>query len=218
MTDTNVVAETAKVKKAATAMRDWLDIHGNPVDAGKESEAIGLRYVHLATAKRLKPDYNPESDSPPAGASFDKIFPAVGQPVTPDLLMCGIFGGLTLAGNVVNTATNGPKGDPNADVITLINERFAELASGVWADRSGGVGGIRYDREKLAQAIANAKGETDPAPYLARMDEKVDPKSGAKVAPDTKGAISYGARAMRNGAVKTAYDTLAGTGADLASI
>lgn len=213
MTDTTDT--TAKPKREQVAVRDWIDPNSQPVNAGDESKATGFRYIHLPTAKRLLPTYNPESDVAPQGSYYAHNFPAVGQPVTADLLMCGIFGGLTLAGNIVNTATNGPKGDPNADVASEIADRFAEMANGVWADRAGGVGGVRYEKDKLAAAIATAKGETDPAPYLAKMDNKVDPKSGATVAPDTKGAISYGAFALRNAKVKEAYDTLTGGGTKL---
>lgn len=212
MIDTTT-APAEKAKKTATAVRDWINPALQPVDAGKEGEATGLRYIHLATAKRLKPDYNPESDAAPEGSAFELA--SISEPAK---TMLAIFGGLTLAGNVVNTATNGPKGDPNADVITLIRERFAELDNGVWADRAGGVGGVRYNKEHLSQAIATAKGETDPAPYLAKMDNKVDPKTGAVVATDTKGAISYGAFALRNAKVKAQYDLLAGTGTDIGAL
>jgi hypothetical protein len=132
--------------------------------------------------------------------------------------MLAIFGGLTLAGNVVNSATNGPKGDPNLNPIPLVAGRFEEIDSGVWADRAAGAGGVRYDKEKLAAAIADAKGETDPAPYMLKLENKVDPKSGAVVANDTKGAISYGAYALRNAAVKAAYDKLTGGGVQLGAL
>lgn len=211
MTDTTQAATAAAApKKQATAVRDWVNPAGQPVDAGDEKSAIGLRYIHLATARRIKPDYNPETDQPPVGSVFEHHFPAVGQPVTPDLLMCGIFGGLTLGGNVVNTATNGPKGDPTADVIPMIAERFKELEAGTWADRAAGVGGVRYDKDLLAQTIATLKGEVDSSPYLAKMAHKVDPKTGATVADDTKGAISYGAYALRNPQVSDAYAKASG--------
>ena len=119
---------------------------------------------------------------------------------------------------MVNTATNGPKGDPNINPIPLIAERFEELKTGVWADRATGVGGVRYDKEKLAQAIAAAKNETDPSPYLAKMENKVDPKSGAVVPAETKGAISYGAYALRNARVKDAYDRLTGGGTSIEAL
>lgn len=211
-TDTNTAA-AAKPKRPQVALRDWIDASGNPVEAGKEGEAVGLRYVHLPTAKRLDAAFNPESSTPHADAVFTV------NPTGAMATMLAIFGGLTLAGNVVNTAVNGTKGDPNVNPIPLIAARFAELESGVWADAATGVGGIRYDAEKLAQAIANAKGETDPAPYAAKIAAgKVDPKTGAAVAADTKGAISYGAYALRNGKVKQAYDTLTGAGTDIGSL
>jgi hypothetical protein len=211
MSDTQTETKT---KKQATAIRDWIKADGTPVGPGEENQATGFRYTHLATAKRLMPDFNPESDNPPNGSFFDVALGEAGKTIT----MLAIFGGLTLAGNVVNTATNGPKGDPDADVIALITERFGELDNGVWADRAGGVGGVRYNKDLLAQAIATAKGEKDPSPYLVKMENKVDPKTGAVVAADTKGAISYGAYAIRNASVKTAYDALTGGGVSLDSI
>lgn len=214
MTDTTVTAETPKAKKMAAAVRDWINENGQPVDSGDESKATGFRYTHLATAKRLKPDYNPETDAAPQGAAFEYQFGNPGSVET----MLAIFGGLTLAGNVVNTATNGPKGDPNADVVPMIKARFDELENGQWADRATGIGGVRYDKEKLAQAIAQAKGEHDPAPYIAKMENKVDQKTGAVVPGDTKGAISYGAFALRNAKVKAAYDHLTGGGVDIGAL
>ena len=157
------------------------------------------------------PAYNPESDSPPAGSFFDYVCGEAGHSAT--MLAC--FGGLTLAGNIVNTATNGPKGEPALNPIPLIEERFKEIDAGQWADRAAGVGGIRYDKEKLAAAIAQAKSESDPAPYLLKMEGKVDPRTGIVVPNDTKGAISYGAFALRNAKVKEAYDALTGGGVKL---
>lgn len=210
MTDTTT---NTPAKRQAVAARDWINAAGQPVDAGQENQAIGFRYTHLPTAKRLLPTYNPETDPAPVGSFFDCV---MSTPAGSRETMLAIMGGLTLAGNVANTITNGPKGDPNADVITAIKERFAEIDTGVWADRATGVGGVRYDAEKLAQAVANAKGETDPAPYAAKIaGVKVDPKTGAAVAADTKGAISWGAYAMRVPAVKEAYEKLTGTGVSL---
>jgi hypothetical protein len=208
MTDTSTAAApAAKAKRAAVAVREWIDENGKPVETGKEAEAVGIRYICLPHAKRLKPDYNPESDSPPTGSFFEYVCGTAGQAST--MLAC--FGALTLAGNVANSINNGDKGDPNANPIPEITARFEEIDKGIWTDRTGG-GGIRYDKEKLAAAIASAKGETDPNPYLAKMDAKVDQKTGAPVPADTKGAISYGAFAMRVPAVKEAYDRLTGGG------
>jgi hypothetical protein len=212
MTDTTTNDKPAK--REAIAIRDWIDEKGNPVNSGDEKAAVGFRYIHLPSAKKAMPAFNPETDSPPQGSFFDYVCGDAGHAST----MLAIFGGLTLAGNVVNSATNGPKGDPNLNPISLVEDRFKEIDGGVWADRAAGVGGIRYDKEKLAAAIADAKGEKDPAPYLVKMENKVDPKSGAVVAADTKGAISWGSYALRNAAVKAAYDKLTGGGVSLESL
>lgn len=216
MTDTTVAAPAAASKKGEqVAIRDWLNSAQQPLESGKESETTGFRYIHLATAKSLVPTYNPETDSPPAGSVFECDLTKL--PLN-TLYMLATFGGQTLSGNVVNTAHNGPKGDKSINPIPLIEERFKELIAGTWADRAAGVGGVRYDKEKLSAAIAQAKGEADPAPYLAKMEAKVDAKTGAVVANDTKSAISYGAYALRNAKVKAAYDALAGTGTDIGSL
>lgn len=201
----------AASKKVAVAIRDWINADGKPVDGGEEASATGFRYTHLPTARALNPAFNPETDLPDPTAVFEIQFGNPGEIET----MLAIFGGLTLAGNVVNTAVNGPKGDPSINPIPLITARFAELDKGIWADRATGVGGVRYDKDKLSSAIATAKGETDPAPYLAKMDNKVDPKTGQVVPGDQKGAISYGAFALRNAKVKSAYDALTGGGVQI---
>lgn len=213
-TTTNAAPAETKAKKTQAAIRDWINENGQPVDSGEEGKATGFRYTHLATAKRLIPAFNPETDKAPDGSFFEYQFGDPGSVET----MLAIFGGLTLAGNVVNTATNGPKGDPAADVIPMIAERFKELEAGQWADRATGIGGVRYNKEELAKAIATAKGETNPAPYLAKMENKVDQKTGAVVPNDTKGAISYGAFALRNAKVKQQYDLLTGGGVDIGSL
>lgn len=205
--------ETTKAKKAAVAVREWIDENGKPVTTGKENEAVGFRYISLVAAKAANPNYNPESDDPPAGTFFDYACGDAGQATT----MLAIFGGLTLAGNVTNSLKNGDKGDASANPIPDIAARFAELDKGIWTDRTGG-GGVRFDKEKLAAAIASAKKESDPAPYLAKLDGKVDPKTGASVPTDTKGAISYGAFALRVPAVKSAYDALTGGGVSIDSL
>ena len=207
MTDTTT---NAKTKKVAIAIRDWIDENGNPLSPGDEGKVAGIRYTHLPSAKAAKPDFNPESETAPVGTFFDYMF-------TDEIAtkMLAAFGSQTLAGNVVNTATNGPKGDKSLNPISLIAERFAAITDEhVWADREGGVG-VRYDKDKLVAAILAAKRESDPAPYVAKLENKVDPKTGAVVANDTKGAISWGAFVMRNPIVKGEYDKLTGTGVTL---
>lgn len=206
------MSDTATTKRQAVAVRDWIDANYSPLATGDEAKTVGFRYIHLPSAVKANPTYNPESDTAPHGTAFEVDLS--GWPKE-SLLMLATFGGLTLAGNVVNSAVNGPKGDPTLNPISLIEERFAEIEKGVWAERAAGVGGVRYDKDKLAAAIASAKGESDPAPYLAKMDHKVDPKTGQVVAADAKGAISYGAFALRNAKVKAAYDALTGGGVQL---
>ena len=203
-------------KRQAQALRDWIDSDGKPLESGKENEVTAIRYVHLPTAKRLNPAFNPEADEAEADAVFE--FDLTKPEHADAVRMLAAFGALTLAGNIVNSQVNGPKGDPNINPIPGVSERFDEIAKGIWAERATGVGGVRYNADQLALAIAQAKGESDPAPYLAKMAHKVDPKTGAVVAADTKGAISYGAFALRNGAVKSHYDKLAGTGAQLSAL
>lgn len=221
MTNTDT-APAAKPKKQQVAVRDWLNSAGQPLESGKESDTAGFRYGHLPSARRTNAAFNHESDEFPAGTEFTCLFADMPQSA---IYMLAAFGGQTLAGNVVNTAVNGPKGDPNINPIDLIAARFAEIKEGKWADREAGVGGVRYDREKLATAIAAAMAaggatgpQADAATYAAKMDWKVDPKTGAQVAPDTKGAISYGAMAMRNAGVKAEYDKLTGGGVQLSSL
>jgi hypothetical protein len=207
MTDTTV---TAKAPKKQIAIRDWIDDAGNPLAPGDEAKVAGIRYIHLPSALRAKPDYNPESEPAPTGTFFDYRF---ADDVATKMLAA--FGAQTLAGNVVNTATNGPKGDKSLNPVSLIEERFATITDEhVWADREGGVG-VRYDKDKLIAAILAAKKESDPAPYLAKLENKVDGKTGALVASDAKGAISWGAFVMRNPVVKGEYDKLTGGGVTL---
>jgi hypothetical protein len=94
-------------------------------------------------------------------------------------------------------------------------ELFEHHARDVWSLKphdldlaSGGVRRVPYKNKLLARAIAQAKGESDIAPYLAKMDNKVNPKTGAVVAPDTKGAIHYGIFALKNAAVRATYNKL----------
>lgn len=210
MSDT---VDNAKAKKVQVAIRDWIDSNGNPLSAGEESKVAGIRYTHLPSAKRAKPDFNPETETAPTGTYVDYMF-------TDDVAtkMFAAFGAQTLAGNVVNTATNGPKGDKGLNPISLIEDRFQKITDEhEWADREGGVG-VRYDRDSLIKAILNAKKETDPAPYIAKLDLKVDGKTGATVANDAKGAISWGAFVLRNAVVKGEYDKLTGGGVSLDQI
>jgi len=210
------MAEDTKPKKVQIAIRDWLDSDGNPLSSGDESKVTGIRYIHLPSALRANDKFNPQSDPPPAGAFFDYMF------VNPTSVnMLAAFGAQTLAGNVVNTVTNGPKGDKSMNPIPLIAERFADIDGGIWADREGGVG-VRYDKDKLILAVLAAKkledNDANRAPLVAKLETKVDGKTGALAASDAKGAISWGAFALRNTVVKSEYDKLTGGGVSLDAI
>ena len=192
-TTTNTAAEGRK------ARRDWIDAQGNPIDSGDESKAVGFRYTHIPTAKRLEPDFDPETDEAPA----DSVFELATIP-EPTKTMLAIFGGLTLAGNIVSTATNPKsKGDPLANPIPDIVARFEEMNNGVWTGERG-AGGPRYNAEALAKAIAQVKGEQDHNPYLAKIENK------DKVTIKGKGSILYAAYAMKNTEVQKLYVKLTG--------
>jgi hypothetical protein len=50
--------------------------------------------------------------------------------------------------------------------------------------------GQHIDKDRLAKAIAQAKGTDDPRPWLAKKELLVDEKSGGKVEPDENGDIA----------------------------
>src|SRR5215831_4920813 len=136
------MADTIATRKTK-ARRDWIDATGDPVGSGDEAKATGFRYIHLPTAERLNPGFDPEADVPPADSVFDmKTIP---EPIK---TMLAIFGGLTLTGNIVSTATN-PKsgGDESTNPIPDVVARFDEMLQGTWS-AGGGAGGVRYDKAK----------------------------------------------------------------------
>lgn len=182
MSDTNVATE-GKTREAV-AQRLWIDASG--AEVSDPAEATGFRYVDLQT----KRDFTWQSKG------------SAGEAIT----MLAIFGGLTKAGNIRNTLINGPKADPNADVIQGIEDWFDELDNGVWsADRVGG--GIRVNPEILAHAIAHVKGEHHEgahAKYLTRITSKEKVKDPGDKAG--KREILYSTFAMRNKQVETEYN------------
>lgn len=192
-----MATDTDNGKREAKARRDWIMSDGTVTD--EESKATGFRYIHIPTAKRLNDKFDPETDEAAPEAVFElRTIPE------PTRTMLAIFGGLTLAGNIVSTETNPKgKGDPDANPIPAVLERFEEMANGVWS-AGGGAGGVRFDKDKLALAIAQAKGESDPNPYLAKLN------SGDKIKVKGKAEISYGAYAMKNPEVLRKYQALTG--------
>jgi predicted acylesterase/phospholipase RssA len=73
--------------------------------------------------------------------------------------------------------------------------------------------GLHLDKDRLANAIAQAKGERDPNRWLEKMEWQVDAKTGEKVEPDAngkypKGSLPYPAFAVRYPEVKEIYHRL----------
>lgn len=181
------------------ARRDWIDAKGNVVEEAKD--ATGFRYVHIPTAKRLKPDFDVDVDEPPSDATFEML--TIPEPVK---TMGAIFGLLTLTGNIVSTETNPKsKGDPDANPIPAVVARFEDMLNGNWTGERGTIG-PRYNAEELAKAIAKVKGEADHNPYLAKINAK------EKVTIKGKGSLLYAAYAMKNDDVRKLYEAATGSG------
>lgn len=124
-----------------------------------------------------------------------------------------IFGYHTKVGNVANTILN-HKDAPGTlqDAANAIKEFIQGVKDGLW--REPGVAGPRYDVAVLAKAIAAVTGKPE-AEYSAKMDWRVDQRTGGRVAAGAdgtfpRGAISYPAFAMRNKAVAAKYAELGG--------
>jgi hypothetical protein len=193
------MTDTTTNETSRKARRDWIDAKGNPVESGDEKDAVGFRYTHIPTARRIEADFDPDTDIGPSEAVFE-----LSNIPEPTKTMLAIFGGLTLAGNIVSTATNPKsKGDPLANPIPDIVARFEEMGNGVWSGERG-AGGPRYNFEALSKAIAAVKGETDHNPYLAKLEAK------EKVTIKGKGSILYAAYAMKNTEVQKHYAKLTG--------
>jgi hypothetical protein len=75
--------------------------------------------------------------------------------------LIGLFGLKTWIGNLFNQ-------DLDLDEILA---RVDSVKAGQWPERQG-VGGPRYDADKLATAIATVKGAADSAPFLKRIQEE----------------------------------------------
>jgi predicted acylesterase/phospholipase RssA len=80
--------------------------------------------------------------------------------------------------------------------------------------------GQHIDRDRLAKAIAKAKGDADPKTSLEKMLWQVDGKTGEQVRPNDKGkyprgSIPYPDFAISNAEVKAIYDRLGQSGASL---
>jgi hypothetical protein len=142
------VTTTDDSKRKSVSKRSYLDENGETKDVKIET-AKGARYTLLDPNGNQDIDYvygtNPD---------FDR--------------MCAMFGFHTKVGNVANTVLN-DKDEPGtpADAAAKIKEWMADAQSAddpTWAERTGGVGGARVDRDALAGSIV--------AVLLATVDEK----------------------------------------------
>jgi hypothetical protein len=134
-------------KRKSVSKRSFLDDKGETKDVKIET-AKGARYT-------LK-DPNGDHD-------IDYIY---GQ--NPDFdRMCAMFGFHTKVGNVANTVLNAEEEGTPTDAAAKIKEWMADAqdpADPTWAERTGGAGGARIDRDALAGSIV--------AVLLATTDEK----------------------------------------------
>jgi hypothetical protein len=198
-------------KKKDAAVRVWLDETGNALETADYAQVRGIRYIHVPSSKRVKADYDPAKDAPIKGCYFDQMFgDNVGS------MQLAAFGGLTLAGNIASQVTNenNPKGDSNANPIPAISDRFADIFDGIWSDREG-TGGGRFNAESLITALLQVKqmpdNDANRQRVAAKLQTRVDGKSGADAASDAKGSITWGAFTLKNPTIRAAYDKINGT-------
>lgn len=180
---TDVGTTTTRKTREIVADRQWVDVGNNVVDSPEQ--ATGIRYIDLETKKAF-------------------IY-QTGLPAGHHATMLAGFGALTKAGNIRSTLVN-TKGEGGDTIVQGIEDWFQILIEeGTWsADRVGG--GMRFNAEVLARAIAHAKGERHEGahqPYLDKINSRakvLDPgdKSGKK-------EILYSTFAYRNNAVKQQY-------------
>lgn len=125
--------------RSKIADREWIDDTGQIVD---ESTATGFRYTFLGRTKE-------GVTIPPDGESFTRYWKDMSDG---EKRMCGLFGAITLSGNICNTwMTN--KGDKQAKACEAIKDRFEFMHDNdKWLDESA-TGGVRIDRDVLAQAL-----------------------------------------------------------------
>lgn len=150
--------------KRQIAKHYLLNADGDTVE--DETEATGIRYVHIAS-----------------GATFDFQVPEAkaGSPAT----MLAIFGAKTLATNEASAQRQ--KYGEDSDQVGAIRERFDLISNGQWVDRTR-EGGVRIDKDVLAEAaiqvyIAAGKLDENDAEAVGRAKSNLrqkfedDPKS-----------------------------------------
>jgi hypothetical protein len=195
--------DQGKAKRQTVADRQWIDAAG--AETTDETKATGFRYILLG-------DGADKAARIASGTSFVYQFPAdsAGNPET----MLAIFGGLTKAGNIVNTATHGdnPMSDPK-DIIADVKAWFDDLDSGKWGEERVSGPGARFDRELLAKALHQVTGKPLDSfiTKLAEGSPKIRINALNKQDPNGKREVLYGTFALYNTKVKEAYNKLAGT-------
>lgn len=142
-----------------------LDSAGEVVE--EETQATGIRYVHIASGQTFDYQLKPGSDA---------------------MRMFALMGAKTLATNEAS-AVRQKEGD-TGDQVGAIKERFALIDTGVWVDRTR-EGGVRIDKDILAEAaiqVMIAKGALKDEPEVvgnakAKLRQKLedDPKAVAVV-------------------------------------
>lgn len=167
--DTPTVESTAtESKRKAVSKRDYLDVDGKVVD--RIEEATGARYTLL---------------DPAGNHDFDE---QSGLPAGSFVTMAFIMGYHTKVGNVANTVLN-DKDEPGtpADAAAAIREWLAAAKSPdnpTWAERSGGGGGARIDRDAFADSMTAcqlASGKVKPedeAAYRAKVRQRMEDEKG----------------------------------------
>lgn len=199
MTDTT--SATPKAKREMIADRQWIDATGQ--ETKDETKATGFRYVLLGegTDKAAKVA---------SGKAFKYSFPtaSAGNPET----MLAIFGGLTKAGNIVNTWNHEKTEERAAGPIEAISDWFSMLDSGKWGEERSGGGIARFDSSALAKALASVTGkpEAEFAAKLAAGAPKITINAQNKQDPSGKRQVLYGTYALYNTKVKEAYNALVG--------
>lgn len=199
MTDTHTA--TPKAKREMIADRQWVDSTG--AETKDESKATGFRYVLLGTGETKEAKVA-------SGKSFLYKFneTSAGNPET----MLAIFGGLTKAGNIVNTWNHEKPDERATDPIEAISDWFAMLDSGKWSEERSGGGIARFDSTALAKALATVTGkpESEFVAKLAPGAPKITINAQNKSDPAGKRSVLYGTYALYNTKVKEAYNALVG--------
>ena len=145
MTDTTVIAP-AKIARKPVAEHEYVDEQGNelPEDSLQPEEAQGYTYTLKKTGDAFSWFWKEANDD--------------------ERRMLALFGVKTLATNETSQVRNADKSvDSSAAQMEALKARFALIRTGTWVDRER-EGGVRVDKDKLAEAIANvlvAQGKTD---------------------------------------------------------